>query len=169
MFCEMAVAKKSTSMTAASSYPPLSPALTVNDGAAAIEFYKRAFRATERSRLVDPESGKIGHAELTINGALIILSDEYPQFNKSPRTLGGTAVKLGLMSADVDADFDRAVKAGAEVLRPLTNEFYGHRSGTLRDPFGHEWTISEEIEKVSPEEMQRRWNAMVPEPRKSAA
>ena len=129
-------------MSAAPSYPPLSPALTVNDGAAAIEFYKRAFRAEERSRLTDPESGKIGHAELTINGALLMLSDEYPQFNKSPQTLGGTAVKLGLMSADADADFDRAVKAGAEVLRALTNEFYGHRSGTLRDPFGHEWTIS---------------------------
>jgi PhnB protein len=169
MFCEITAAQNSTSMTAASSYPPLSPALTVNDGAAAIEFYKRAFRAEERSRLVDPESGKIGHAELAINSALIMLSDEYPQFNKSPRTLGGTAVKLGLMSADVNADFDRAVKAGAEVLRPLTNEFYGHRSGTLRDPFGHEWTISQEIEKVSPEEMQRRWNALVAEPKKSAA
>jgi len=156
-------------MSAAPSYPPLSPALTVNDGVAAIEFYKRAFQAEERSRLTDPESGKIGHAELTINGALLMLSDEYPQFNKSPQTLGGTTVKLGLMSTDADADFDRAVKAGAEVLRALTNEFYGHRSGTLRDPFGHEWTISEEIEKVSPKEMQRRWNAMVTEPRKSAA
>jgi PhnB protein len=156
-------------MSAAPSYPPLSPALTVNDAVGAIEFYKRAFRAEERSRLVDPESGKIGHAELAINGALIMLSDEYPQFNKSPRTLGGTAVKLGLMSADVDADFDRAVKAGAEVLRPLTDEFYGHRSGTLRDPFGHEWTISQEIEKLSPEEMQRRWKALVAEPKKSAA
>ena len=169
MFCEIAGTKKVTSMSAAPSYPPLSPALTVHDGAAAIEFYKRAFKAEERSRLVDPESGKIGHAELTINGALIMLSDEYPQFNKSPQTLGGTAVKLGLMSANVDADFDRAVKAGAEVLRPLTNEFYGHRSGTLRDPFGHEWTISQEIEKVSSEEMQRRWNAMVAEPGKPAA
>ena len=147
-------------MSAAPSYPPLSPALTVNDGAAAIEFYKRAFRAEERSRLTDPESGKIGHAELTINGA---------QFNKSPQTLGGTTVKLGLMSTDADADFDRAVKAGAEVLRALTNEFYGHRSGTLRDPFGHEWTISQELERMSPNEMQRRWNAMVAEPRKSAA
>jgi len=156
-------------MSAAFSYPTLSPALTVNDAVGAIEFYKRAFRAEERSRLMDPESGKIGHAELTINSALVMLSDEYPQFNKSPRTLGGTTVKLGLMSTNVDADFDRAVQAGAEVLRPLTNEFYGHRSGTLRDPFGHEWTISQEIEKVSPVEMQRRWNAMVTEPSKSTA
>ena len=156
-------------MSAAPSYPPLSPALTVNDAAAAIEFYKRAFGAEERSRLVDPESGKIGHAELTINGALFMLADEYPQFNKSPQTLGGTAVKLGLMSANADGDFDRAVKAGAEALRPLTNEFYGHRSATLRDPFGHEWTISQELERMSPAEMQRRWNAMVAAPGNSAA
>ena len=148
-------------MSAAPSYPPLSPALTVHDAAAAIEFYKRAFRAEERFRLADPSSGKIGHAELTINGALVMLADEYPQFNKSPRTLGGTAVKLGLMSMDADADFARATEAGAEVLRPLTNEFYGHRSGTVRDPFGHEWTISQELEKVSPKEMQRRWEAMM--------
>lgn len=148
-------------MSAVPSYPPLSPALTVTDAAAAIEFYKHAFAAEERSRLIDPESGKIGHAELMINGALVMLADEYPEFNKSPQTLGGTAVKLGLMSANANADFDRAVKAGAEVLRPLTDEFYGHRSGTLRDPFGHEWTISQEIEKISPKEMQRRWDAMV--------
>ena len=121
-------------MSAAPSYPPLSPALTVNDGAAAIEFYKRAFRAEERSRLTDPESGKIGHAELTINGALLMLWTSIRSSTNRRRTLGGTAVKLGLMSADADADFDRAVKAGAEVLRALTNEFYGHRSGTLRRP-----------------------------------
>src|SRR6266571_2920108 len=111
-------------MSAAPSYPPLSPALAVHDAVAAIDFYKRAFRAEERYRLIDPESGKIGHAELTINGALVMLADESPQFNKSPRTLGGTAVKLGLMTTSADVDFDRAVKGGAEVLRPLTNEFY---------------------------------------------
>jgi len=156
-------------MSAAPSHPPLSPALTVHDAAAAIDFYKRAFRAEERYRLVDPESGRIGHAELLINGALVMLSDEYPQFNKSPRTLGGTAVKLGLMTMDANPDFERAVEAGAEVLRPLTDEFYGHRSGTLRDPFGHEWTISQELKRMSPEEMQRRWNAMVAQPERSAA
>lgn len=156
-------------MSAAFSFPPLSPSLTVDDAAAAIDFYKRAFRAEERYRLIDRASGKIGHAELTINGALVMLADEYPQFNKSARTLGGTAVKLGLMSTNAKDDFERAVQAGAEVLRPLTDEFYGHRSGTLRDPFGHEWTISQEIEKMSPEEMQRRWNALVAAPGNSAA
>src|SRR5690348_7956578 len=110
-------------MSAAPTYPPLSPALTVNDAAAAIDFYKRAFLAEERYRLVDPESGKIGYAELMINGSLVMLGDEYPQYNKSPQTLGGTAVRLGLMTMDANADFERAVKAGAEVLRPLAEEF----------------------------------------------
>ena len=155
-------------MSAAFSFPPLSPALTVDDAAAALDFYKHAFGAEERYRLVDPESGKIGHAEFTINGALLMLSDEYPQFNKSARTLGGTAVKFGLMSTNAKDAFARAVQAGAEVLRPLADEFYGHRSGTLRDPFGHEWTISQELEKLSPAEMQRRWNAMMAKPGNSA-
>ena len=155
-------------MSAAPSYPPLSPALTVSDASAAIDFYRHAFLAEERYRLLDPESGKIGHAELTINGALVMLSDEYPQFSKSPKTVGATTVKLGLMSMNADADFERAVRAGAEILRPLTNEFYGHRSGTMRDPFGHEWTISQELERMGPEEMQRRWNAIAAETRESA-
>jgi len=156
-------------MSAAPAYPPLSPGLTVHDAAAAIDFYKRAFRAEERYRLVDPESGKIGHAELLINGALVMLGEEYPQWNKSPRTLGGTAVRLGLMTADAQAQFNRAVEAGAEVVRPVTEEFYGHRSGRVRDPFGHEWIISQELKRMSPEEMQRRWNEMVAAPEDSAA
>jgi PhnB protein len=136
------------------------PGIAVHDAARAIDFYKAAFGAVERYRLLDPESGKIGHAEMTINGALLMLSDEYPAFNKTPKTLGGTATKLCLMSNNVDADFARAVKAGAETVSPLKDQFYGHRSGCLRDPFGHEWTISQEIKKVSPQEMQRRWNQM---------
>lgn len=151
-------------MSALASHPSLAPALTVHDAAAAIDFYKRAFGAEELYRLIDPEGGKVGHAEITINGALVMLADEYPQFNKSPRTLGGTPVRLGLMSMDVEADFRRAIEAGAEVIRPLTDEFYGHRSGRLRDPFGHEWIISQELKRMSPEEMQRRWNEMAATP-----
>jgi PhnB protein len=146
--------------TKASSYPPLAPAIAVHDAAKAIEFYKAAFGAVERYRLSDPESGKIGHAEITIKGALIMLADEYPPYNKTPKSLGGSPVKLCLTSENVDADFDRAVKAGAEVVFPVKDQFYGHRSGSLRDPFGHQWTISKEIEKLSPKEMQRRWNEM---------
>jgi PhnB protein len=139
----------------------LSPALAVNDGAKAIAFYQQAFGATELYRLIDPESGKIGHAELQINGSTISLSDEYPAFNKTPLTLGGTAVKFTLMVDDVDAWGARSSAAGAIVVRPPSDEFYGHRSATIRDPFGHEWMLQQEIEKVSPAQMQRRWDAMV--------
>ncbi len=147
-------------MSATPEYPPLSPALVVNDGVAALEFYKKAFGAKELYRLVDPVSGKIGHAEFTINGVLVMLADEYPELNKAPTTLSGTTVNLGLMTTDAQTDFDRAVKAGALVVKALTEQFYGHLAGRVRDPFGHEWIISQELEKLEPEEMQRRWDAM---------
>ncbi|MGI8891366.1 MAG: VOC family protein, partial [Chthoniobacterales bacterium] len=107
-----------------------------------------------------PESGKIGHAEITIKGSLVMLADEYPGITNAPSTLGGTSVTLGLMTTDAKADFERAVSAGAESLRPLDEQFYGHLAGRVRDPFGHEWIISQELEKLSPKEMQRRWDAM---------
>lgn len=141
-------------------YPALAPAFAVRNAAQAIEFYKRAFGAVERYRLVDPDSGRIGHAELTINGALIMLSDEYPEYNKAPDTLGGVSAKFMISCANVDTAFERAVDAGATVIFPLTTQFYGHRDGRVRDPFGHEWLLSQKVEEVSPEEMQRRWNAM---------
>lgn len=144
-----------------SDYPALAPAIAVSNGVQAIEFYKNAFAAEERYRLIDPETGKIGHAELTINGALLMLSDEYPQFNKTPGTLGGVSAKFLIMCADVDAAYARALSAGAVAITPVTTQFYGHRDGRVRDPFGHEWLLSQEVEKVSPEEMQRRWQAMV--------
>ena len=143
------------------SYPPLIPMFAVHDAAEAIEFYKTAFGATELYRLIDPESGKIGHTELMLNGSLVMFSDEYPQHNKTPRTLGGTSMTLCLMVDDVDATVARATAAGATVTKPPSNQFYGHRSATVRDPFGHEWMLQREIEKVSPTEMQRRWDAMV--------
>lgn len=151
-------------MKAPDSFPPLSPNLVVHDAAAAIDFYKKAFGAEEYYRLTDPETGKIGHAELSIHGALLMVADEYPEFNKSARTLGGSPVRIGLRCDDVQAAFDRAVAAGAEVRRPVSDEFYGHRAASLRDPFGHEWMLAQEIEKVSPEEMQRRWAEMVAGP-----
>lgn len=141
-------------------YQPLTPSLTVDDGIKAIEFYKAAFGAEELFRLTDPESGKIGHAELLIQGSMIMLADEYPNHNKSPATLGGTTVKLCLMVDNVDHSLERAVRAGATVKMPAENHFYGHRSATVRDPFGHEWMLQREFEKVSPTEMQRRWAEM---------
>lgn len=147
-------------MNAPTDYPPLSAGLVVDDGAAAIEFYKKAFGAEELYRLVDPESGKVGHAEIKIRGVLVMLGTEYPGMTQSPKTLGGTTGSIGLFVEDAKADFERAVKAGATAVRAPELQFYGHLSGRVRDPFGHEWIISQEMEKLTPEEMQRRWNEM---------
>lgn len=137
------------------------PYLCVKDAARALEFYTRAFGATELFRLTDPADGKVGHAEIEIEGALIMLADEYPDFGvRSPLSIGGSPVRIVLQVADADAVASRAVAAGATLLRPVQDQFYGERSGNLRDPFGHEWMVSTPKERVSPEEMQRRWNAM---------
>ncbi|HTI69844.1 MAG TPA: VOC family protein [Candidatus Limnocylindria bacterium] len=141
-------------------YPPVSPAIAINGAAEAVEFYKKAFGAIERYRITDPTSGKIGHCEIMINGGLIMVADEYPPMNKAPKTLGGTTVRLSLMVDDVDAVVARAATAGATVVRPPADQFYGHRSAAVQDPFGHEWSIQKEIEAVSAEECQRRWNAL---------
>jgi uncharacterized glyoxalase superfamily protein PhnB len=135
--------------------------LRVHDAAAAIDFYQRAFGAQEMFRLTEP-SGRIGHAELRIGPAVVMLSDEYPEYQiHGPRTLGGTTFSLHLHVDDADQLMARAVAAGATMLRPLKDQFYGERSGSVRDPFGHEWLLGHEIEKVSPEEMQRRYTAML--------
>jgi PhnB protein len=140
-------------------YPGVTPYLSVNDAAAAIEFYKQGFGATEVMRLPGP-NGKLGHAEIKIGDALVMLADEFPEYgNLSPKTLGGSAVRLHLYVTDVDAFFDKAVAAGAKVLIPIADQFYGDRSGRLEDPFGHVWLVSTHIEDVSPEEMQRRMAA----------
>lgn len=137
------------------------PYLRVHDAAAAIAFYEEAFGAQELFRLQEP-GGRIGHAELRIGPATIMLADEYPQSGISgPRTLGGTTFSLHLHVSDVDAVFARAVGAGATIVRPLENQFYGERSGTVRDPFGHEWLLGGHIEDVTPEEMQRRYTELM--------
>lgn len=148
--------------TPTTDYPVLSPYLTVKDAAQAIQFYQAAFGATERFRLTNANDGKLGHVELLIHGQLVMLSDENPQWgNKSPQTLGGTATTFCLIVENADAAFERAVAAGATVLMPLADQFYGFRSASIVDPFGHQWMLQHEIEKVSPEEMQKRWDAMI--------
>lgn len=142
-------------------YPSFSPYITVHNAEEAIAFYHAAFGATERFRLADASSGKIGHAELDLQGSILMLSDENPAWNKSPQTLGGTPVKFCLMVENADAAIAKAVSAGATPLMPASDQFYGFRSGSVRDPFGHEWMLQHEIEKVSPEEMQKRWDAML--------
>ena len=146
--------------TPTSEYPPLSPYLAVRNAGEAIDFYQRAFGASEVYRLTDSTTGKVGHAELLLNGALIMLADEFLPHNNSPLNLGGTTVKFSLMVDDVDASVARASAAGATVVMPPSDQFYGHRCAAVRDPFGHEWMLQHMIEKVAPAEMQKRWDAM---------
>lgn len=134
--------------------------LTVDDAAAAIEFYKKAFGAEELYRLTEP-NGRIGHAELRLGPTVLMLNDEYPEYGvQSPKRLGGSGFRMHLHVDNADALIDRAVAEGATLVMPPADQFYGERGGRVRDPFGHEWLIGHEIEKVSPEEMQRRYDAM---------
>lgn len=137
--------------------------LRVHDTAAALDFYARAFGAKEIFRLTEP-SGRIGHAETKIGPVTIMLSDEYPELGiRGPLSVGGTTVVLHIHVDDVDRLFAQAVEAGATVVRPLVDAFYGERAGLVRDPFGHEWLLGGEIEKLTPEEMQRRYTALFSE------
>ena len=137
----------------------ITPYLITKGAEEAIAFYVAAFGAVERYRLTDPQSGKVGHAELAIGEACFMLADEHPDFGAfSPATLGGTPVKLHLNVADADDTVVRAERAGATVLRPVQDQMHGQRSGMIVDPFGHQWFIGTPIEDVSPEEMQARYD-----------
>ena len=140
----------------------LFPYLRTQDAAQAIAFYEKAFGAKEKFRLVEPGTGRVGHAELDFGGTTLMLSDEYPELGfRGPRAVGATTVSIHLHVDDADAAIQRAVEAGAVVVRPATDAFYGERSGTVRDPFGHEWMIGHSIEEVTPAEMQRRYDALM--------
>ena len=137
--------------------------LCVENAAKAIEFYTKAFGAREKLRLTEP-SGRIGHAELEFGGTTLMLSDEYPKYGiNGPRAVGGTSVIIHFHVDDADEMIRLAVKAGAEIEREPQDAFYGERSGTIRDPFGHRWNIGHSIEEVSPDEMQRRYTQMLAE------
>lgn len=137
-------------------YAQATPYLSVRGAADALAFYVRAFGAVETMRLAEP-GGRIGHAEITIGEARIMLSDEYPEQGvKSPATLGGTPVAIHLYVPDVDAFVARAVDAGAKLVRPVADQFYGDRSGSILDPFGHHWFVATHKEDLSAEEMERR-------------
>jgi len=141
-------------------YHSITPYLTVDDAETAIEFYKNAFAATEHMRL--PMGDKIGHADLLIGDSHFMLSDEFPEMDKlGPNKRGGATASLMIYVPDVDAAFAKAVAAGAVVVRPVEDQFYGDRSGWLKDPFGHEWTLSTHVEDVSDEEMGRRMQEMM--------
>jgi PhnB protein len=139
----------------------LFPYLHVQDAARAIEFYTRAFGARETLRLTEP-SGRIGHAELDFGGMTLMLADEFPEYGiRGPQTIGGTSITIHLHVDDADAVIRRAAEAGATIEQEPRDQFYGERSGCLRDPFGHRWNVGHHIEEVSPDEMQRRYTALL--------
>lgn len=142
-------------------YHSLTPYLIVKDAARAIEFYKKAFGAKELFRMAAPNS-MIGHCELQIGDSRVMLADEFPDMDATAPTQGvnGIAFSLLIYVENVDEVFKRAVDAGAKVLRPLKNEFYGDRMGTVQDPFGHHWNLGMHVEDVSEEEMQKRAQKM---------
>jgi PhnB protein len=140
-------------------YSAVTPYLVVTGAADAIEFYKRVFDAKELMRFGGPD-GKVAHAELQIGDSRIMLSDEHPQMGfRSPQSIGGSGTGIMLYVDDVDRVFKHGIDAGAKTHQEVKNQFYGDRSGTLIDPFGHVWTIATHIEDVSPEEMERRMEA----------
>lgn len=142
-------------------YHTLTPYLAIKNSATkAIDFYKKAFGAKELLRMPGP-GGTIGHAEIKIGDSVIMLSDEMEGMgSKSPFSLGGTPVTLMIYVKDVDKTYKQALNAGGKEIRPLENQFYGDRSGTLTDPFGHVWTVATHIEDVPPEEMEKRMKEM---------
>lgn len=141
-------------------YHTVTPYLVIKNAGKAIEFYKEAFGATESVRLNSPD-GNVMHAEIKIGDSFIMLCDECPDWNAlSPLTIGGTAVSILLYLEDVDSVVNRAVAAGATVLMPVADQFWGDRMGTVADPYGHKWSIATHVEDVSPEEITKRAEAM---------
>ena len=141
-------------------YHSATPYLIVDGAAKALDFYKRVFGGTERMRMPSP-GGKVGHAEISIGDSVIMLADEHPEMGaRGPRAFGGTAVSLHLYVEDVDATVKTAVAAGAKLLRPVEDKFYGDRTGTIEDPFGHHWHVATHKQDVPPDEMARRAAAM---------
>lgn len=142
-------------------YHTVTPYLLVDGGAAAIEFYKKAFGATELLRMPMPD-GRLGHAEIKIGDSPIMLADACGEMGfRGPNALGGTPVSIMLYVKDVDAMVPQALAAGAKVIKPLQDQFYGDRSCTMSDPFGHIWTVATHKEDVPPEELNRRMAEMM--------
>ena len=136
-------------------YHTVTPYMTVRDAARAIEFYKQAFGAVEKGAMKGPD-GKIVHAELRIGDSIIMLADEFPQFGSlSPQSTGGSGMGLHIYIDDVDAAFDRAVKAGATVEMPVADMFWGDRYGQLKDPFGHRWSLATHTRDMSADDIQQ--------------
>jgi PhnB protein len=137
-------------------YHRVTPYLIVDGAAKALDFYRSIFGARERMRMPAP-GGKVGHAEIAIGDSVIMLADEHPEIGaRAPRAFGGSPVSIHLYVDDVDTTVKAAVGAGAKLLRPVEDQFYGDRSGTIEDPFGHHWHVATHKEDVAPDEMERR-------------
>ena len=142
-------------------YEGATPYLIIKGAAKALDFYKKGFGAIEEMRVPGP-AGKVGHAEIKIGGARIMLADEFPEMGaKSPQTIGGTPVSIMIYVEDVDSFTRQAITAGAKVLQAVENKFYGDRTGCLEDPFGHQWHFSTHVEDVPPDEMTKRAEAFM--------
>lgn len=141
-------------------YHSVTPYLIIKGAAKALDFYQRAFGAKETVRMAGP-GGKIMHAEMRIGDSMVMLADEHPEMNaRSPESFGGSPVMIHLYVEDVDAVFNQAIAAGATVERPLADQFYGDRTGGVKDPFGYSWYVATHKEDVTPEEMKKRMAAM---------
>jgi PhnB protein len=137
-------------------YHSITPYLIVDDGARALEFYKRAFGAVEKFRMPAP-GGRIGHAEMTIGDSTFMLADENPSMGaRSAKTLGGSPMFLMIYTEDVDRMVAQALAAGGSLKRPIANQFYGDRTGGVDDPFGYHWYVATHVEDVPPDELERR-------------
>jgi len=144
-------------------YHSVTPYLSIKGAAKAIDFYKQAFGATELMRMPGPD-GRIAHAEIRIGDSAVMMADEAPNMAcASPDTLQSTSVGLMIYVPNVDTVFANALKAGGTEVRPVVDQFYGDRSGTLKDPFGHVWTVSTHVEDVAPEEMAKRMEKLAKE------
>jgi PhnB protein len=149
-------------------YHSVTPYLIIDGAAAALDFYKKAFGATEVMRM--PMDDRIGHAEIKLGDSHVMLSDQWPEMGHlSPKKRGGPSVSLMFYVENPDAVFDRAIKAGATVQKPVENQFYGDRTGTLVDPFGHIWSIGAHVEDVPMDEMKRRMESWSKEQGKTTA
>lgn len=149
-------------------YHTLTPYMTVRDAVRAIDFYKQAFGAQERGVMKGPD-GKVMHAELKIGDSIVMLADEFPEFGAvAPESGGSTSMGLHIYVDNVDQAFDRAVKAGAKVEMPVSDQFWGDRYGKLRDPFGHKWSIATHVKDMSADEMKRSMDEAMAQMQKTA-